>query len=216
MGCGCWRAARSGSRSLSRPTLLPAFGSSSSRPSCGCKPWRSRPLVVGSDPPPSTKGRRRHQEGRDAHVSCAGSPMGCVATWPTRTWPWSWWAVGHAVLLDRGRRARATRWIWSARPPRWSVTAAGPARGRADPIRRRDRPGGGPDQAAEQLPGGPRCSQSPTSILTRRCSAAPGRWPSGRCCKKPGQVGERPAPWGAACRYRDTAALTAIQSQVAR
>jgi hypothetical protein len=64
-----------GVEELEPADVSPAFGSTSSRPSCGYKPWRSpSPLIVGSSPPPSTKGRR-HQEGR-AHDSCDGSPMG--------------------------------------------------------------------------------------------------------------------------------------------
>ena len=84
------------------------------------------------------------------------------------------------------RRARATRWTRSTRPPRWSVTAAGRARGRADPIRRRDRPGRGPDR----LPSSPGARVPRRGSNMRSCPV-----PNLALCE-PEPAGRRPAACG--------------------
>lgn len=40
-----------------------------------------------------------------------------------RTWPWSWWAVGRALVLDYGSRTAASPLTWES-PRIWNYTPA--------------------------------------------------------------------------------------------
>lgn len=67
--------------------------------------------------------------------SCAGSPMGLRGYLANQDVPMVLVGGWPCCPTRPRRRARATRWTRSTRPPRWSVTAAGRARGRGSNLR---------------------------------------------------------------------------------